>query len=77
MKRRNPFPGVSRVTDRHGEVRFRFRRKGFDTYLPGPYASAEFRAAYEAAGIDEFVYLGQDVLKTLERAHALIAGEAA
>ncbi|EYD76776.1 Mobile element protein [Rubellimicrobium mesophilum DSM 19309] len=50
MKRKhNPFPGVSRVTDRHGRVRFRFRRKGFDTYLPGSYASAEFRAAYEAA----------------------------
>lgn len=49
MTRRNPFPGVSRVTDRHGRVRWRFRRKGFDTYLPGTYASPEFRAAYEAA----------------------------
>lgn len=46
---RNPFPGVSRVTDRHGKIRFRFRRKGFSCYLPGAYASAEFRAAYEAA----------------------------
>lgn len=49
MKPRNPFPGVSRVTDRHGKVRWRFRRAGFSCYLPGPYASAEFRAAYEAA----------------------------
>lgn len=49
MKRRNPFPGVARVTDRHGKVRWRFRRKGFSCYLPGPYASAAFRAAYEAA----------------------------
>lgn len=50
MKRRlNPFPGVSRVRDRHGAVRFRFRSRSLDTYLPGPYASAEFRAAYEAA----------------------------
>jgi len=49
MKRRNPFPGVSRVTDRHGKVRWRFRRKGFTTYLPGAYGSAEWRAAYEAA----------------------------
>ncbi len=49
MTRRNPFPGVTRITDRHGKVRWRFRRKGFSTYLPGPYASAEFRAAYEAA----------------------------
>lgn len=54
MKRRkNPFPGVSRVTDRHGIVRWRLRitKKGvkIDTYLPGAYGSAEFRAAYEAA----------------------------
>lgn len=48
-KRRNPFPGVTRTTDRHGTVRWRFRRGGVDCYLPGPYASAEFRAAYEAA----------------------------
>lgn len=47
-KRRNPFPGVTRTTDRHGNVRFRFRRGGVDCYLPGPYGSAEFRAAYEA-----------------------------
>ena len=48
-RRRNPYPGVTRVTDRHGKVRWRFRRKGFSAYLPGPYGSAEFRAAYEAA----------------------------
>lgn len=45
----NPFPGVCRVIDRHGKVRWRFRRKGFTTYLPLAYGSAEFRAAYEAA----------------------------
>ena len=49
IRKRNPFPGVSRVVDRHGQVRWRFRRTGTDTYIPGPYASAEFRAAYEAA----------------------------
>lgn len=49
-RRKNPFPGVTRVVDRHGKVRWRFRRMGrADVYLPGPYASAEFRAAYEAA----------------------------
>ena len=48
-RRRNPFPGVTRAPDRHGKVRWRFRRKGFSCYLPGPYGSAEFRAAYEAA----------------------------
>jgi len=52
MRRRNPFPGVSRVTDRHGRTRWRFRRKGFSCYLPGPYGSAEWRAAYEAARLD-------------------------
>ena len=51
MKRRtrNPFPGVTRVEDRHKRVRWRFRRGGVDTYLPGAYGSAEFRAAHEAA----------------------------
>lgn len=48
-RRSNPFPGVSRVVDRHGKVRWKFRRKGFTTYLPGPYGFVEFRAAYEAA----------------------------
>lgn len=47
--RRNPFPGVTRVTDRHGRVRWRFRQKGRSCYLPGAYASAEWRAAYELA----------------------------
>jgi len=49
MTRRNPFPGVSRAVDRHATVRWRFRRRGLSCYLPGPYASTEFRAAYEAA----------------------------
>src|SRR6056297_2098485 len=49
MRRRNPFPGVSRTVDRHGKVRWRFRRKGFSCHLPGAYASVEWRAAYEAA----------------------------
>lgn len=46
---KNPFPGVTRVKDRHGTVRWRYRKGAVDTYLPGIYASAEFRAAYEAA----------------------------
>ncbi len=53
MRRRNPFPGVSVATDRHGKRRFRLRRtikgRSIDCYLPGPYASPEFRAAYEQA----------------------------
>jgi integrase len=48
-RRRNPFPGVTRITDRHGKVRWRLRKNGVDTYLPGPYGSAEFRVAYETA----------------------------
>lgn len=48
--RKKPFPGVTRTVDRHGKVRWRFRRKHkADVYLPGAYGSAEFRAAYEAA----------------------------
>jgi len=50
MKRKNnPFPGVTRIVDRHGKVRWRFRKTGLSQYLPGIYASVEFRAAYEAA----------------------------
>lgn len=49
MARKNPFPGVSRLIDRHGKVRWSFRKKGFSCYLPGVYGSVEFRAAYEAA----------------------------
>ena len=53
MRRRSPFPGVSVATDRHGKRRFRLRRtirgRSIDCYLPGPYASAEFHAAYEEA----------------------------
>jgi methylmalonyl-CoA mutase len=45
-------------------------------YLMGR-ASEEQRAGWQAAGIDEFVYAGGNVLETLERAHALEAGEAA
>ena len=54
-RRPNPFPGVGNTPaiDRHGKKRWRLRRtvKGrkVDTYLPGPYGSAEFRAAYDAA----------------------------
>lgn len=54
MKRRkNPFPGVNTVEDRHGKLRHRLRRtirgRTIDVYLPGPYGSPEFRAAYEDA----------------------------
>jgi methylmalonyl-CoA mutase len=35
------------------------------------------RGAWRAAGVDEFVYAGADVLDALERAHAVEAGEAA
>jgi len=54
-KKRNPFPGVGNkpTVDRHGKKRWRLRKtvKGrrIDVYLPGPYGSAEFRAAYDAA----------------------------
>ena len=54
MKRRkNPFPGVNTVEDRHGKLRHRLRRiirgRTVDTYLPGPYGSPAFRATYEEA----------------------------
>ena len=48
-RRKNPFPGVTRIVDQHGKTRFRFRSKGFTCYLPGPYASVAFRTAFDAA----------------------------
>lgn len=52
-KKRSKFPGVTRHEDRHGKVRWRLRRiiKGrkISAYLPGPFGSSEFRAAYEMA----------------------------
>jgi len=35
--------------DRHGHVRWRFRGKGIEMYLPGSPGDEEFRLAYEAA----------------------------
>jgi len=49
IRRKNPYPGVTRIVDRHGQTRFRFRSKGFTCYLPGPYGSVAFRAAYDGA----------------------------
>ena len=53
LRRRNPFPGVSTGPDRHGKLRHRLKRtvngRKVDCYLPGPYGSPEFRAAYEEA----------------------------
>jgi len=53
MKKRNRYPGVTRHTDRHGKVRWRLRLtiKGrkVDAYLPGPFGSDAFKAAYEVA----------------------------
>jgi len=50
---KKPFPGVTRAPGERGKVRWRLRRtiKGrkIDTYVPGVWGSAEFRAAYEAA----------------------------
>lgn len=42
---------MTRIVDRHGKVRWRFRGKGGagSTYLPGPYGGPEFRQAYEDA----------------------------
>ena len=37
------------MTDRHGKVRWCFRRGAFFCYLPGSYGSTEFSAAFEAA----------------------------
>ena len=49
MKRRkNPYPGVRKNVVK-GRIYWKFERGDFRTNLPGPYGSAEFLAAYEAA----------------------------
>lgn len=47
-RRRNPYPGVRKNIVK-GRIYWRFEAGDFRTNLPGPYGSAEFRAAYEAA----------------------------
>jgi len=49
MKRKNPYPGVTPVTDRHGKRRWRFRSTKVKCYLKGEYGSEEFIREYEIA----------------------------
>jgi integrase len=50
MAKHPDYPGVSPMTDRHGKVRWRFRRNGHkDIMLAGEPHSPEFDSAYEAA----------------------------
>ena len=47
---RREFPGVSKFTDRHGRIRWRFRaRHRKPVYLPADYGSPAFIEAYQAA----------------------------
>jgi integrase len=39
---------VTKFVDRHGKLRWRFRRRGVSVYLPGAYGSDEFLIAYDA-----------------------------
>ena len=47
-RRKNPFPGVRKNVVK-GRIYWKFERGDFRVNLPGPYGSAEFLAAYEAA----------------------------
>jgi integrase len=47
MKMSDMPPNVRPVRDRHGKIRYRFRRKGWaSAYLPGQSGTAEFHRAY-------------------------------
>ena len=47
---RKPFPYVQQFLDRHGRLRFYFRKPGYPRLsLPGPYGGPAFLAAYQAA----------------------------
>lgn len=50
MTRRKSYPGLTKVVDRHGKTRWRFRMKGrASCYIPGEFGSKEFDIAYEKA----------------------------
>ena len=50
MSKRNPYPGVTKVYDRHSKARWRFRLAGKPScYVHGAYGSEQFRREYEAA----------------------------
>lgn len=47
---RKDFPHIQKFIDRHGRLRFYFRKPGYPRVaLPGPYGGPEFLAAYHAA----------------------------
>ena len=48
MSRKNRLKGVSSYKDRHGKLRWRFRRRSFSCMLPDP-ESPDFGKAYDAA----------------------------
>lgn len=59
------FPGASSFRDRHGKVRFRYRRKGVATvYLPGLPGSPEFANAYQAAATGGPLIVGEKRTET-------------
>ena len=53
MPRRKGFKGDTMARDRYGRIRWRLRTgvdgRRIDKYLPGPFGSTDFIAAYEAA----------------------------
>lgn len=60
------FPHVTCYYDRHGHVRYRYRRKGFKTvYLPGKPGEPAFAEAYDAAasGASTKVVVGESRTK--------------
>ncbi|HEV2082788.1 MAG TPA: tyrosine-type recombinase/integrase [Brevundimonas sp.] len=63
--RRLGFPNAAAFTDRHGKVRWRFRKKGLAAvYLPGLPGSAEFAAAYAAATLGQTTKLQPGAART-------------
>lgn len=69
---RRSFKNVSQFIDARGKPRWRYRAKGRPTvYLPGPYGSAAFIAAYEAAVSGEQISTQKVLPGTID---ALIVG---
>jgi integrase len=63
-------PNVNAVPDRHGKIRYRFRRKGWPSaYLPGEPGSAAFHAAYA-----DILAKGEAKPKSVKSPRKVIAG---
>lgn len=62
--KRSRYPFTSKFTDRHGKVRWRFRRTGYPVaYLRAPYGTKDFEREYAACLEAEPIRIGADRIR--------------